>query len=113
MAPLAALLSRRFFHRWATRRFARQVNHIDVSYQAFEARKPLLFRNSLAKRVMAKRAPLIISSAEFPEWKRQAQFPNSLLYRSWEEVGTAGHLPDKPLRVAVLPCAPLQLVSEI
>ncbi|MED5415493.1 MAG: lactate racemase domain-containing protein [Candidatus Latescibacterota bacterium] len=112
-APLAALLSRRFFHRWATRRFARQVNHIDVSYQAFEAGKPLLFRNSLAKRVMAKRAPLIICSAEFPEWKRQAQFPNSLLYRSWEEVGTAGHLPDKPLRVAVLPCAPLQLVSEI
>ena len=111
-APLASLLSGRLFHRWATRRFARQVQRLDVSFRAFDAKEPLLFRNSLAKRVMAKRAPMIICSSGFPEWKRQAQFPKSLLFQTWEEVVAAGHVPDAPRRVVVLPCAPLQLAVE-
>ncbi len=110
-APLAAMLSRRWFQRWASKRFARQVERLDVSYRAFAAGAELLMRNSLAKRVMAKRAPLIICSGGFPESKRDAQFPNSLLYRTWEEVKAAGHLPDAPRRVVVLPCAPLQLAE--
>ncbi len=111
-APLAAVLSRGGFYRWAMRRFARQVEKIDVSFRAFDVGARLLVRNSIAKRIMAKRAPLVICSEGFPNWKRQVQFPNSRLYRSWEEVRDAGHLPDEPRRVAVLPCAPLQLAVD-
>jgi hypothetical protein len=111
-ALLAFLLSGRLLHRWATRRFARQVQRLDVSFRAFDTKAPLLFRNSLAKRIMAKRAPMIICSSGFPEWKRQAQFPKSLLFQTWEDVVAAGHVPDAPRRVVVLPCAPLQLAVD-
>lgn len=109
--PLGALLATRPVRALAQRRLQREARRTDVSYRAFLEERGTIPLNTIAKRVMAKRGPLIICSAGFPEWKRQVQFPKSRLYRSWEEVAAAGHLPEAPRRVAVLPCAPLQIPS--
>jgi hypothetical protein len=96
----------------ARRRLAREAERTDVSYRAFLDEGDPIHRNTLAKRAMAKRAPLIICSAGFPEWKREMQFPNSTLYPDWNAVAAAGHLPDEPRRAVVIPCAPLQIPTD-
>ncbi|MEE2658454.1 MAG: lactate racemase domain-containing protein [Candidatus Latescibacterota bacterium] len=108
---VSALLSLPFLCALGHRRLCRQAQRTDVSYRAFRARDRRIFQQTLAKRLMAKRTHIVICSEGFPEWKRAIQFPNSQLYSSWEEVGRAGHLPDRPIRVAVLTCAPLQIPS--
>ncbi|MBT6149064.1 MAG: DUF2088 domain-containing protein, partial [Gemmatimonadetes bacterium] len=108
-ALLAALLARPWFRALGHHRLRRQAQRTDVSYRAFEEHRGTIHRNTIAKRVMAKRAPLVICSQSFPEWKRAVQFPESVLLPNWEAVGAAGHLPDEACRVAVIPCAPLQI----
>jgi nickel-dependent lactate racemase len=108
-AVLASLLASRPWRRLGERRLARQAQRTDVSYRAYEEHRGTIPRNTIAKRVMAKRAPLVICSAHFPAWKQQVQFPNADLLPDWEAVAAAGYLPDEAQRVAVLPCAPLQI----
>jgi hypothetical protein len=107
--PLGAVLARRFVRELGHRRLVREAQRTDVSYAAYQAERGTIPVNTLAKRVMAKRAPLIICSEAFPEWKRRVQFPTSRLYADWASVAAAGHLPAAPRRVAVIPCAPLQI----
>lgn len=106
---LSSLLSGARLREWGHRRFSRQARRLDVSYEAYREHRGTIHQHTLAKRVMAKRPPLVICSASFPEWKRAVQFPNSELLPDWDAVAAAGHLPDVPRRVVVLPCAPLQL----
>ena len=88
-------------------RLRREAERTDVSYRAYvEGRGPIR-RNTAAKRVMARRAPLILCSDAFPEWKQRIQFPNSRRYDGWDDL--VADLPAEKLRVAVLPCAPLQI----
>ena len=89
------------------RRLRREADRTDVSYRAYEAGRGTIRRNTAAKRVMARRAPLVLCSEGFPEWKRRVQFPNSRRYGSWDEL--VADLPSEEMRVAVLPCAPLQI----
>ena len=80
-----------------------------MSYRTYLEGGGTIHANTLAKRAMAKRAPFVLCSEAFPEWKQGVQFPSSQLYRDWAALGAAGHLPETPRRVAVLPCAPLQI----
>lgn len=109
----SALLSALLAHPWCRAlghlRLRRQAERTDVSYQAYLDKRGTVHQNTLAKRIMAKRASLVICSQSFPEWKRDVQFPNSVLLPNWEAVAAAGYLPDEPRRVAVVPCAPLQI----
>lgn len=106
---LSALLSRRIFRALGHQRLRRQAVATDVSFRAYQEHTGTIHTNTVAKRVMAKRAPLVICSASFPEWKRAVQFPRSVLLPDWAAVAAAGYLPDEPRRVAVIPCAPLQI----
>lgn len=106
---ISALLSNRIFRVLGHRRLRRQASTTDVSFRAYEQRTGTIHTNTIAKRVMAKRAPLVICSASFPEWKRAVQFPSSVLLPDWAAVAAAGYLPAEPRRVAVIPCAPLQI----
>jgi nickel-dependent lactate racemase len=108
-APLGALLGRPFLRALAHQRLRREAQRTDVSYRAFLEERGTIHTNTIAKRVMAKRAPLTICSQSFPEWKRAVQFPSSILLRDWAAVADAGYLPDEARRVAVIPCAPLQI----
>ncbi|HCL27582.1 MAG TPA: hypothetical protein DIC52_03990 [Candidatus Latescibacteria bacterium] len=110
-APLGTLLALPFLRELGHRRLRREAQRTDVSFRAYQQEGGTIHTNTVAKRVMAKRAPLVICSQSFPEWKRDVQFPNSVLLRSWEAVAAAGHLPDEARRVVVLPCAPLQIPS--
>ena len=89
------------------RRLRREADRTDVSYRAYEEGRGTIRRNTAAKRVMARWGSLVLCSENFPEWKRRIQFPKAGLYRSWESL--AADLPAQGLRVAVLPCAPLQI----
>ena len=89
------------------RRLRREADRTDVSYRAYEEGRGTIRRNTAAKRVMARRAPLLLCSDGFPEWKRRIQFPNSRRYDGWDEL--VADLSAGELRVAVLPCAPLQI----
>ncbi len=108
-AALAALLSQPLFRMLGHRRLRRQAQHTDVSYRAYKQGGGTIHRNTMAKRVMAKQAPLVICSQSFPEWKRAVQFPQAVLLPDWAAVAAAGYVPDAPRRVAVVPCAPLQI----
>jgi len=108
-APLSALLARPLLRRLGHWRLRAEAERTDVSYRAYREERGTIDTNTIAKRVMAKRARLVICSASFPEWKRVVQFPNSVLLPDWEAVAAAGYLPDEPRRVAVIPCAPLQI----
>ncbi|MFP6589657.1 MAG: lactate racemase domain-containing protein [Candidatus Latescibacterota bacterium] len=108
-APLGALLARPLLRKLGHLRLRREAERTDVSYQAYLNKRGTIHTNTIAKRVMAKRAPLVICSQSFPEWKRVMQFPKSVLLRDWEAVAAAGYLPEEARRVAVIPCAPLQI----
>ena len=105
--PLGALVGSAPLRELGHLRLRREAERTDVSYRAYLEEGGTIRRNTAAKRVMARRAPLVLCSDGFPEWKQRIQFPNADLYRSWEEL--AAELPAGPLRVAVLPCAPLQI----
>jgi hypothetical protein len=108
-APLGVLLGLDPVRALAHLRLRRQAQRTDVSYRAYVEERGTIRVNTIAKRVMAKRTPWIICSAGFPTWKQQIQFPASRLYSAWEDIAAAGQLPDAPRRVAVVPCAPLQI----
>jgi nickel-dependent lactate racemase len=108
-ALLSALLAQPWCRALGHLRLRRQAERTDVSYQAYLDKQATVHQNTIAKRIMAKRAHLVICSQSFPEWKREVQFPNSVLLPNWEAVAAAGYLPDAPRRVAVVPCAPLQI----
>jgi len=108
-ALLSALLAQPVFRTLGHMRLSRQAQNTDVSYRAYEENRGSIRTNTIAKRLMAKRVPLVICSQSFPEWKRAVQFPQSVLLPDWAAVAAAGYLPDEVRRVAVVPCAPLQI----
>lgn len=105
--PVGALFGAAPLRGLGHRRLRREAERTDVSYRAYEEGRGTIRRNTAAKRVMARRGPLVLCSEGFPEWKQRIQFPKAGLYRSWEAL--AADLPAEGLRVAVLPCAPLQI----
>ena len=105
--PVGALFGAAPLRELGHRRLRREAERTDVSYRAYEEGRGTIRRNTAAKRVMARRGPLVLCSEGFPEWKQRIQFPKAGLYRSWEAL--AADLPAGGLRVAVLPCAPLQI----
>ena len=103
------MLARPLLRKLGHLRLRREAERTDVSYQAYLNKRGTIHTNTIAKRVMAKRAPLVICSQSFPEWKRVMQFHKSVLLRDWEAVAAAGYLPEEARRGAVIPCAPLQI----
>jgi len=90
-----------------------ELNRFATDYKEFAARQQAFSRNSLAKRVTAKRFPLWICSEGYPEEKRAHNFPKSILYPDWNLLCQSTLFRQRDVNITVFPCAPLQIPVEM